>query len=74
MNLRLRHTWLVIVLAGVMTIVLACGGADDEGEPATGPAAAAQPTPVPAMAAPADHGVRARQDGAGRGTQQHVQP
>ncbi len=54
LNLRLRYTWLVIVLAGVMTIVLACGGADDEEDPATGPAAAAQPTPVAATAAPAD--------------------
>ena len=37
-----------------MTIVLACGGADDEEDPATGPAAAAQPTPVAATAVPAD--------------------
>jgi ABC-type transport system substrate-binding protein len=52
LSIRMRYTWLAIVLAGVMAIVLACGGADDEADAA--PAAAAQPTPVPAMAAPPD--------------------
>ena len=42
LSLRMRYTWLAIVLAGVMAIVLACGGADDEADAA--PAAAAQPT------------------------------
>ncbi len=56
-NPLVRYTWLAIVLAGVMAIVVACGGADDEEEdtaPTSAPAAAAQPTAEPAMAAPAE--------------------
>ena len=52
LSIRMRYIWLAIVLAGVMAIVLACGGADDEADAA--PAAAAQPTAEPAMAAPAE--------------------